>query len=536
MTEQEVITKKIDLDNIIQGDALTVLKSLPSNSIDTVLTSPPYWGLRDYGEETKTIWGGNSSCEHEWGDIIPSRGHTNWYTLIDKSGHPKKPDRHENPTHGQFCSACGVWFGSLGLEPTFQLYLDHLTQIFHEVKRVLKPTGTLWVNLGATYSGISGGLDNSRIKYSGWAHGNKTEGLGVPDKNPSKIGVPAKSLCLIPERLALRLVDDGWTLRNRIVWHKPNHMPSSVKDRFANSWEYMYFFSKSRKYWFSLNAVRVPHSISTIQRITQPTVFEQQGGIKQDLLRGKPEHGNASRSNMMVQSLARKYQGKFNMRVRLATRKKGGLEAYPNVKVAEWEKEAYDSSGVKKEGYQGKFSGMGEDSEKFNSPRARTQRLSSNLVKDNLPIPKGTIVEWQGKEYKIREGRHTFKRSKVFGNLDGQSIQVGFNNRLNLEDLRGKNPGDLWTINTQPFKGSHFAVFPEKLCERPIRAGCPPKGLVLDPFAGAGTALVVAKKLGRHYLGIELKGDYIKMAEKRLAETSWPLDWYDGNDELEAER
>jgi DNA modification methylase len=133
--------------------------------------------------------------------------------------------------------------GQLGLEPTFQEYITKLVDIFNEVRRVLKKSGACWVNMGDTYSG------------SGGAVGRKDTGkLAIPvesySPNAIRTELPQKSLCLIPERFAIAMVDQGWILRNKIIWYKPNCMPSSAKDRFTVDWEYLFFFTKSQRYYF----------------------------------------------------------------------------------------------------------------------------------------------------------------------------------------------------------------------------------------------------------------------------------------------
>ena len=161
-------------NKIIVGHALDVLKTLPSESVDCVVTSPPYWWLRDYHTEPV-----------EWSD---------------------------------------GWVGQLGLEPTPQLYVQHLVNIFDEVKRVLKKTGTCWVNIGDTYGGTGGKGEH------------KTQ--------------TAKSLVQIPSRFAIAMTDAGWILRNEIIWWKRKCVPSSVKDRFTVDFEKLFFFTKSKKYYF----------------------------------------------------------------------------------------------------------------------------------------------------------------------------------------------------------------------------------------------------------------------------------------------
>ena len=299
-------------NQIIQGDCLSVLKTLPSDSVDMVMTSPPYWALRDYG--------------------VP---------------------------------------GQLGLEPTFQEYIAKLCDIFDEIRRVLKKEGTCWVNMGDTYFNSPTG---KHTEFKGVISEQTFNAQMEHGKNIdySKISLSTKCLLQIPNRFAIEMTNRGWILRNEIIWHKPNCMPSSIKDRFTVDFEKLFFFTKSKKYYFE----------------TQSEPLKT------------PFHGK------------------------------------------DWETR-------KKEG---------------DAMRAGT-----------------------GKPYKC-----------LGGSPDG------------------RNKRTVWTIATKPYKETHFATYPEALCEIPIKAGCPMGGIVLDPFFGAGTTGLVAKKLGRNYLGIELNGDYIKIAEQRL--------------------
>jgi DNA modification methylase len=200
------------------------------------ITSPPYWGLRFYNT-TFQIWGGDPDCEHVWES----------YVQKGQSGGTKSPKVHlrknkdkENyqifeDTNPAFCS-CGAWYGELGNEPTFKLFVSHLVSIFDEIKRILKPHGTIWVNLGDSY-------------YRG-------------DTKEYQV----KSMCLVPERFAIGMVEAGWILRNKITWYKPNAMPESVKDRLSRKTEEIYLFSKDPKNFFDLDAVRTPLKASTIER------------------------------------------------------------------------------------------------------------------------------------------------------------------------------------------------------------------------------------------------------------------------------
>ena len=240
---------------IINIDCRDGLIQLPDNSINCVITSPPYWSLRDYNIPP-SIWDGDPECEHQWDNKIKAKGGSNWDTIEWNDGRPKnasqgwkdKVSNTKATSQGQFCSKCGAWLGCLGLEPNFELYIKHLCDIYDDVKRVLRKDGTCWVNLGDSYSNNSSGGN----KVYGNPEFNKNRPSRELTKVPTKkVGnIPAKSLLMIPQRFVIEMVNRGWILRNVIIWHKPNCMPSSVRDRFTIDFEYVYFFVKSKKYWF----------------------------------------------------------------------------------------------------------------------------------------------------------------------------------------------------------------------------------------------------------------------------------------------
>lgn len=198
----------LDVNRIYTIDALDGLKKLDDYSVDCVLTSPPYWATRDYGISPR-----------RWSDGTES---------------------------------------VLGLEPTCELYVAHLLEVFDEVKRVLKSSGTLWVNLGDVYGGKS--MTVSHAKRSRGENSLLPEDLSYMPAKGHVRGRWSKCLMAVPERFVLAMLQRGWILRNRICWFKPNHMPESVKDRFTSAWEHLLFFTKSRKYYFDLDAVREPHA------------------------------------------------------------------------------------------------------------------------------------------------------------------------------------------------------------------------------------------------------------------------------------
>jgi site-specific DNA-methyltransferase (cytosine-N4-specific) len=244
---------------IRNGDALAVLKSLDSESIQCCVTSPPYFGLRSYGTEP-VIWGNHNGCSHEFaestskllsenrngkGSATPGGGSAEYRAALHG---------HEAGVTG-FCLSCNAWRGELGLEPTFQLYISHLIEIFAEVKRVLKKDGTCFVNLGDSYATHAGGIVADPMRASGLAGtkhqevARKTSALGQYKKGGA---LPEKCLMNIPARFAIAMTDELQMIqRNELIWHKPACMPSSATDRWTVDFEPIYFFAKSPKYKFN---------------------------------------------------------------------------------------------------------------------------------------------------------------------------------------------------------------------------------------------------------------------------------------------
>lgn len=192
-----------DSVTLLLGDSLEVLRTLPDGAVNCIVTSPPYYGLRDYGTE-----------------------------------------------------------GQYGLEASPSEYVETMRAMFAEARRVLADDGTLWLNLGDSYSASPPGRSEHGMRSSTLdsrsAAGTLRESVRSAAVDRSKF-LPHKNLLGIPWRTAFALQDDGWILRNEIIWHKPNAMPESVRDRLSNRHEHLFMFSKSPRYWFDLDAVREPH-------------------------------------------------------------------------------------------------------------------------------------------------------------------------------------------------------------------------------------------------------------------------------------
>ena len=218
-----------------QGNTLDLLQAEPEAHYDLILTSPPYYRLRSY---------------------LPA-------------DHPDQALE-------------------LGQEATVREYVDNLVAVCHEVRRILKPTGTLWLVLGDSYSvgGLGGAGRSSQLVGNGLG-GRKRQSpyleaiAAGPRIDRREHGVPSKSLLGVPWRVALALIDDGWRLRNEVIWHKPNALPTSARDRFKNAHEHVFFFSKEARYWSNLDAVKTPLKESSLRRIAQSRLVDQHGGDKQ---------------------------------------------------------------------------------------------------------------------------------------------------------------------------------------------------------------------------------------------------------------
>ena len=351
---------------IINADVMDGLRQLPDDSVHCVVTSPPYWGLRDYGVE-----------------------------------------------------------GQIGLEPTLDAFLGRLVEVFREVRRVLRPDGTCWVNMGDSYAGSWGA--QSRGEAPGPAStlsggqvyaAPKQTHTGSLKRTP---GLKPKDLIGQPWRLAFAMQADGWWLRQDIIWSKPNPMPESVTDRCTKAHEYVFMLTKAERYWYDAEAIKefatYPDGPNAPDKIVSP-------------------YGQGmSRNNIGAKGNANGFRG-------------------------------------------GSYVG--------GSPGPRTSVGNSKPDKQR---------------------GHTRRHA-------------GFNDRWDAmpkDEQRGsRNKRSVWTIATVPFPEAHFATFPPELPELCIKAGCPKGGTVLDPFGGAGTTGLVADRLQRNAILIELNPDYAAMAERRI--------------------
>tara|TARA_B100001094_G_scaffold194362_2_gene188253 strand:- start:3820 stop:4908 length:1089 start_codon:yes stop_codon:yes gene_type:complete len=229
------------------GDCRDVLKNLSDKSVNCCVTSPPYWGLRDY--QTGTWEGGDPNCPHMRTTKI-SKDTVTGHKAMHEQGNVVGDAIYRSK-----CPKCGAVRkdSQLGLEETPSQFVNNLVQVFREVRRVLRDDGTLWLNLGDSYYNYR--ADGKQVKQT---VANTRQDF--PESSPHRAnrieGLKQKDLIGIPWRVAFALQDDGWYLRQDIIWHKPNPMPESVKDRCTKSHEYIFLFSKNKNYYYDNEAIK----------------------------------------------------------------------------------------------------------------------------------------------------------------------------------------------------------------------------------------------------------------------------------------
>ena len=262
--------------DIRQGDALQVLKSMPSGSAHCCVTSPPYWTLRDYGIQP-SVWGGDPGCEHSWDveTVNTEIGRGNWSQAVNGRGEAQGDiSEFREPIRATaergFCRKCGAWKGCLGLEPRLDLYVEHIVTVFCEVFRVLRKDGTLWLNLGDCYTtkphGNGPTFGTKLVNSCNRASSRRDRAAVIPPVRACGAELKPKDLVGVPWLVAFALRKDGWYLRRDIIWEKPNCMPESCKDRPTTSHEYVFLMSKSARYYYDAEAVKVPASPDTHAR------------------------------------------------------------------------------------------------------------------------------------------------------------------------------------------------------------------------------------------------------------------------------
>lgn len=349
--------------------------------------------------------------------------------------------------------------GQLGLEKTPEEYIAKLCDIFDEVKRVLRNDGTCWVNIGDCYGGYQG-------KNNGYPD-RKNDNAGVPQiKRDTKT---AKSLMCVPELFLMEMIKRGWLIRNKIVWYKPNVMPSSAKDRFTIDYEMLYFFTKNKDYYFE----------QQYEPIQAKTMERNKYGWD-----GKKKAGAYS---------SKREPGSFVTKVPYAVqpRDKDFVEYRNLPDLKEFSKYINEARKWKKVTI--------EEIEERHKSQAPHHWFNAES------FPSAEDYKW-------------LKELLSFGDFYDKQMMEIFTKSSEKQNVieYGRNKRTVWKITTKPSKEGHYAMYPEELCEIPLKAGCPLGGVVLDPFAGTGTTGIVARKQNKNFIGIELNSEYCKIAEARI--------------------
>lgn len=537
-----------------------------------------YWGLRNYGESTETIWGGDEDCEHEW-KIGIKKGTTGGVCKLKGAGRAITEARYTPDSEHAFCVKCGCWKGQLGLEPTWQLYVSHMVTVCQELKRILKKTGSMYIVLGDTYAGSGQG---HKISEQREAYKKYSPNLNFPFIRPTTKIADYQPKCLmgIPWRVAFALMDDGWVLREKIVWHKGNPMPGSQKDRLTQTCELIFHFVKNTGKamlwrneltgeWRNLRPKQVYYHVETHELRDECPPKEERYAVNElgnrhlvwkPLWRGFDYYYELDAIREPHETSSLKRAGKtgvvpFNLRVRDAKRGKKGMYVeggkVKQLQASEKEVENYvypeNPSNIIKigrhhgsslnEGRATHYEGQRiENNSKGKNPGDTFQTRKKPYIGNNPHR-----MRLQNEQFLALDPSRPMDLSHPKGKNPGDILErkepprpiqqpQRWERGKNVWEERfnkiGKNPGDFWTVCTKPFKGAHFAVYPEAICVNPILSSCPPNGTVLDPMCGSGTTCLVAKKLGRNYIGIEINSAYVEMARKRLSKIPEKLDKY----------
>ncbi len=441
---------------VLSGDCREVLRSLESGSAHCVVTSPPYFGLRDYG--TGTWEGGSSDCDH-----------------IEV--HPQAREGRQTPggrggsfpqSHRSFKAVCAKCGGErvdrqIGLEQSPDEYVTEMVAVFREVRRVLRNDGTLWLNMGDTYAANrSTQVPDSKSTFVG-------------NDRPSRVpyGLKPKDLIGIPWMLAFALRSDGWWLRKDIIWAKPNPMPESATDRPTSSHEHIFLLTKRARYFYDAEAVREPIMTSSIQRLTQPKVLTQPGGPK--------DTGEGHRSHRRALT---------NQAKKLAQQQEDGVQPDGRNMRDVWT----ITTAPYPEAHFATFPpGIPERCIKAGT----SERGCCSAC--GAPWERIIIKGEPDLEHQRASG------GDAGGTYRGQSIKD--------HDAHGvQNASDVKRRILEGMREKSYDWQPTCKCEGADVVPC----AILDPFGGAGTSGLVADRLSRDAILIELNESYVAMTERRL--------------------
>jgi len=467
---------------LICADSRAALAEMEVGSVQCCITSPPYWGLRSYGGPD-AVFGGDAGCEHVWGGRTAiNRDRQHLKELGERLGclggnkHSASAEKYGSKS-GQFCQLCEAWKGQLGLEPTPELYVDHLMEYLRAIWRVLRDDGTLWLNLGDSYFGgrstgrqpkDAKGAEQARQTKSDW----KTcqycgvEFLGYPtqrfcsdacggvDNTPRQVrfGMKPKDLVMIPFRVALAAQADGWWVRSVIIWSKPNPMPESVRDRPTTAHEYVFLLTKSARYFYDADAIR------------EPAVNDRLPGW--NMTDTRETHGPMSGGNQGLVDLRRSYHT-------------DGLPSSRNKRTV-WE--------IATAPY----------------PGAHYATFPPKLVEPMiLTTPTKVCAQCgAGWERVTKQSGGNWQQRREHGAEMRAGDSPVYQNAIHGEGM--SHDLDPPTMTTLGFR-------PTCSCDAESKPA-----VILDPFCGRGTVLKEARAHGRDWIGIDVDPQSIRLAEEWL--------------------
>jgi DNA modification methylase len=476
----------------LSGDCRAILPTLPDESVHCVVTSPPYWGLRDYG--------------------VP---------------------------------------GQLGLEPTHTEYVDAMVAVFREVRRVLRKDGTCWLNLGDSYAAQAAGrCSDDPMRTSTLGGGKKTQEVGRATKERRQYKnsvLPIKNLIGIPWRVAFALQADGWYLRQDIIWNKPNPMPESVTDRCTKAHEYLFLLTKSARYYYDAEAIAEAANWPEGSWARSKCYDDDQSGMLRSFYgKGARWQGGETRNKRSVWTVATQpFSGARLLR---------GAGGGSGRKVSrdcplhgdQSTRATTDQRDEQLDAFQSDRSPH-TDSCHAKEPGAALAPIAMPRAEDFAPDSSGlldrscsqTANDHSNRSHRTARAPETSPRASAVAaspprtaDSEPQLGMLAMCGRIpESKSAEGCEPSGpptdraaqmapdtarMCTCEDNSTFTDHFAVFPPALIEPAILAGCPKGGTVLDPFGGAGTTGLVADRLQRNAILIELNPAYGAMADNRI--------------------
>jgi DNA modification methylase len=547
---------------ILQGDCRERLREMAAGSVHCVVTSPPYWGLRNYGLPPLE-WGGDASCEHRWGDSLSSQtDHVDkrrWNHTVNGRGEVQPEEKQVGEvrpiSQGQFCRLCGCWRGSLGLEPSPSDYVSHLVEVMREVRRVLRDDGTVWMNLGDSYFGDSPTRKRSSEAFSDTWDKSQTASRGGLRRSAASIdGLKPKDLIGIPWRVVFALQEDGWYLRSAIVWAKglsfcPTYsgsvMPESVTDRPTSAYEYVFLLSKSARYFYDADAVREANTTYNTNIPGRGGNVKGTDGISQPDWLNTPSHyvpaGRNLRNVFAIPDDANPWELFTNWLAKKLCDDDPDRYAALIREYLNGQDELTNTWVINPAGFPGAHFATFAPAlvepciRAGSSERGVCPQCGAGWVR---------VVERAGGNWEERKAAGAPMRYGMNNNKGEAITNYGGSDAHTLGWRPGCECSGLTIIGDQPTKPSRrkgstdldyeadLAIWWVRLDKwwqhwnelKPLYDAEPTiPATVLDPFGGSGTTGLVARQLGRDAILIELSEEYCEMARRRL----------DGTEEIE---